>query len=128
MTSPPAVAMATQPSYVTELTATTSQQQQPPASAPPPAGTTPFGAELPGGTAPGAPPPAPPAPAPPPQQFIVVTVAGEHPKTAAVCSKNLPSPYPLLLGVTPELGEGKSLTRMCHFCPQSRGAAAPGGC
>uniref|UniRef100_A0A8C3GWR4 Regulatory factor X1 n=1 Tax=Corvus moneduloides TaxID=1196302 RepID=A0A8C3GWR4_CORMO len=73
--------MATQPSYVTELTATTSQQQQPPASAPPPAGTAPFGAELPGGTAPGAPPPAPPAPAPPPQQFIVVTVAGEHPKT-----------------------------------------------
>uniref|UniRef100_A0A8C3DTH0 Regulatory factor X1 n=1 Tax=Corvus moneduloides TaxID=1196302 RepID=A0A8C3DTH0_CORMO len=91
--------MATQPSYVTELTATTSQQQQPPASAPPPAGTAPFGAELPGGTAPGAPPPAPPAPAPPPQQFIVVTVAGEHPKTAAVCSKNPPSLHPLLLGV-----------------------------
>ncbi|KAM7028167.1 LOW QUALITY PROTEIN: MHC class II regulatory factor RFX1 [Acridotheres tristis] len=40
--------MATQPSYVTELTATTSQQQQPPPSAPPPAGTAPFGAELPG--------------------------------------------------------------------------------
>lgn len=77
--------MATQPSYVTELTATTSQQQQPPPSAPPPAGTAPFGAELTAGPAPGAAA----TPAPPPQQFIVVTVAGEDPKWAEFTPKIL---------------------------------------
>ncbi|XP_066063772.1 LOW QUALITY PROTEIN: MHC class II regulatory factor RFX1 [Chamaea fasciata] len=86
--------MATQPSFVTELTATTSQQQQPPPSAPPPAGTASFGAELSGGTAPAAPPPAPPAPAPPPQQFIVVTVAAEglRPPEGAEGSPAPPAP------------------------------------
>ncbi|XP_074786185.1 MHC class II regulatory factor RFX1 [Athene noctua] len=81
--------MATQ-TYVTELTAATTQQQPP---APPPPAPTPFGAELPGGPAPPAPPPPAPAPpAPPPQQYIVVTVSEGALRPSEAVSEGSPAP------------------------------------
>nr|XP_041567744.1 MHC class II regulatory factor RFX1 [Taeniopygia guttata]XP_041567745.1 MHC class II regulatory factor RFX1 [Taeniopygia guttata] len=83
--------MATQPSYVTEMTAAATSQPQPP-SAPPPAGPAPFGAELAGGSAPGAPPPAAPAPPPPSSSWSPWPQRGCDPRRAPRAAPRPPRP------------------------------------